>query len=408
MTLPDVTPSLSRASKILAAVMCLVPPIAVYASKGTVVLASLAAAGLLTSPAVRATLRAALLAPVVWAIAPLMVWGLAAVLWSPNPGGALGLWVAIAALIVIARILVLGADLLDPTDRQDVAKFFVIGAVLFIAILAAENIGDGVIIKLLKGSRGKGIDDYLAWINPGNSVLAVLALPFAAGVARRGGPRAGTGAFLAALAVVALGPSTTAVLAAMAAGVTFLLTLGGRRVFLIFMAVVLALGQLSMPTLIEQVPNWEGLHQALLDGPASLVHRWKIWEFVAGRIAEHPLVGWGLDASRAIPGANSNVFGEYGEILPLHPHSGFLQIWLELGGIGAVAAAVLMASAPFLLHGAAGNWPTTAILAGTLAAYMVVGQLSYGIWQNWWIATGILGLTLALAGRDAPPSEGTP
>jgi exopolysaccharide production protein ExoQ len=402
MTLPGFTPSLSRESKVLAALTCLLPPVAVYAPKGTVVLASVVAAGLLTSSAVRSTIRATLLAPIAWAIAPLMVWGLIAVLWSPSPGDALGLWVAIIALIMIARVLVLGAAMVDTTDRQRLAGFFVIGAVLFVAILAVENIGDGVIIKLLKGSRGKGVSDYLAWINPGNTVLAVMALPFAAGVARWGGPRAGTGAFIAALVVVALGPSTTAILAAMVAGATFLLTLGGKRVFLIFMAGVLALGQLSMPTLVGQVPNWKWLHQALLEAPVSIVHRWKIWEFVTGRIAEHPVVGWGLDASRAIPGANTNVFGEYGEILPLHPHSGFLQIWLELGGIGAIAMAVFLVSAPFLLHRAAGNWPTTAIFMGTLAAYMAVGQLSYGIWQNWWIATGILGLALAMAGRKEP------
>ena len=408
MTPPGVTPSLSRASKVLAVLICVLPPVAIYAPKGTVVLASLAAAGLLTSPPVRAALCDTLAPPVAWAIAPLMAGGLIAVLWSPNPWGALGLWVAVAVLILIARVLVIGAAMVGPSDRQLLAKFFVIGAALFITFMAAENIGDGMIIKLLKGSRGKGVSDYLAWINPGNTVLAVMALPFAAGVARWGGARAGTGAFLAALAVVALGSSTTAILAVMAGGVTFLLTLGGKRAFLILMAVVLALGQLSMPSLIDQVPNWEGLHQALLDAPASIVHRWKIWEFVTARIAEHPLIGWGLDASRAIPGAGTNVFGEYGEILPLHPHSGFLQIWLELGGIGAVAAAVFMASAPFLLHRAAGNWPTSAIFTGTLAAYTVVGQLSFGIWQNWWIATGILGLALAMAGREAPLREGTP
>ena len=406
MISPGVTPSMSRESKVLAALICVLPPVAIYAPKGTVVLAVLAAAGLLASPAVRSTLRATPLPPVAWAVAPLMVWGLTAVLWSPSPGSALGLWVALAALIVIARVLVLGAATVGPSDRRRLAGFFVIGAMLFVAILAAENINDGVIIKLLKGSRGKGISDYLAWINPGNAILAILALPFAAGVARWGGVLAGTGVFIAALAVVALGPSTAAVLAAIVAGLTFLLTLAGKRAFLIFLAGMLALGQLSMPTLVEQVPNWKRLHQSLLDGPISMGHRWNIWEFVAARIAEHPVVGWGFDASRAIPGAHGNVFGEYGEILPLHPHSGFLQIWLELGGIGAVAAAVLVASTPFLLHRAAGDWPTTAILAGTFMAYMVVGQMSYGIWQNWWIAAGILGLALAMVGREGPLREG--
>ena len=37
----------------------------------------------------------------------------------------------------------------------------------------------------------------------------------------------------------------------------------------------------------------------------SAGHRLEIWHFAGQRIAERPLLGWGLDASRAIPGGNA-------------------------------------------------------------------------------------------------------
>ena len=62
----------------------------------------------------------------------------------------------------------------------------------------------------------------------------------------------------------------------------------------------------------------------------SAGHRLWIWSFAGDRIAERPLTGWGLDASRSIPGGKDPI--RPGETwLPLHPHNASLQLWLELG-----------------------------------------------------------------------------
>jgi O-antigen ligase len=70
----------------------------------------------------------------------------------------------------------------------------------------------------------------------------------------------------------------------------------------------------------------------------SLAHRFYIWDFTGKRIAERPLLGWGLDSARAIPGGKELIRLDQ-ERLPLHPHNAPLQVWLELG----VPAAVLFA-----------------------------------------------------------------
>ena len=88
-----------------------------------------------------------------------------------------------------------------------------------------------------------------------------------------------------------------------------------------------------------------------------------------------------MDASRVLPG------------VPLHPHDAALQLWVELGLVGVALAAVFWAYllsridryvvADRDLAGAAG---------GSAGAYLTIGALSFGIWQEWWLALGALAI----------------
>jgi O-antigen ligase len=137
------------------------------------------------------------------------------------------------------------------------------------------------------------------------------------------------------------------------------------------------------------------------------VHRLVIWDFAAARIAEKPLAGWGLEASRAMPGGraqpdaatldrlNINAPAQreflvlpHVELMPLHPHNGALQLWLELGGIGALIGAALMLA----LGVAASRSAAPAVGAGMLASAAVTGMLSFGLWQAWWVASLLLAM----------------
>jgi O-antigen ligase len=84
------------------------------------------------------------------------------------------------------------------------------------------------------------------------------------------------------------------------------------------------------------------------------------------------------------------------ELMPLHPHNGALQLWLELGGIGALLGAALV----FALGVAAARSSAPAVGAGMLASAAVTGMLSFGLWQAWWVASLLLALVaLALLPR---------
>jgi O-antigen ligase len=122
------------------------------------------------------------------------------------------------------------------------------------------------------------------------------------------------------------------------------------------------------------------------DVKLSAGHRLLIWSFAGDRIAERPLAGWGLDASRAIPGGKDPI--RPGQTwMPLHPHNAPLQLWLELGVPGAVLFAMVVALFWFALATVA--WPRlfAAAAGGSLMAALVASFASYGIWEEWWLGT---------------------
>ncbi|MCM0019901.1 MAG: O-antigen ligase family protein, partial [Tagaea sp.] len=238
------------------------------------------------------------------------------------------------------------------------------------------------------------------WHGPGtnfwalfNRPVAILALilPLACLAAlRRYGP-------IAALALAAMAAflifnfnsrGAELALAAGVAGAVLLAAFAGGRKLL---ALGLAAFVLAAP-LIGALPVFDRLAETRTGG-SSVFHRAAIWSFASDRIAEKPALGWGLHASRAMPGAQEQ-FAPGAERMPLHPHNFALQLWLELGLIGALAGAACLM---FLARAIAGGRATRAALAGALCASVAIGGVGYGLWQGWWMAALWLLLALAVA-----------
>ena len=112
------------------------------------------------------------------------------------------------------------------------------------------------------------------------------------------------------------------------------------------------------------------------------------------------MTGYGIEASRIIGrgGVDLPVLGADSairfEALPLHPHNAAIQIWLELGGIGALLYAVLLFILTQMIWRQAQGLLLRASLMGGWASAVAMLHLSYGVWQFWWIAT--LGMIAAM------------
>jgi O-antigen ligase len=289
----------------------------------------------------------------------------------------------------------------------------VAGLGLGIALLAFDQ-ASGNMFRLAVRGFPEWTERITFGLKPAVSVLALM-LPLLLLVP--GLSRAALSALLACAVAVALWlPGDSAKIATVAGlGVAFLARL--RPVFATrAMAVGLALMFLAGPALLAAAlargPDLSAL-------PPSAAHRVLIWDFTLARIGERPWLGWGMDASRSLPGHRDTFdertldrfgltapeerirFGRHAAQLPLHPHNAALHIWLETGMVGAVLAAALLAALAFGL----GATPSIASAGlGALASGIVTGFLSFGVWQPWWVATLMLAaVTFVALRRNAPP-----
>jgi O-antigen ligase len=95
----------------------------------------------------------------------------------------------------------------------------------------------------------------------------------------------------------------------------------------------------------------------------------------------------------------------FGPGIQLHPHNNPLQIWMELGVIGAVAAAAFWVLALGRLSRPRPDLAVAAT-AGCAAAYLLFG-VNFGVWQEWWLALGAL-VPLLAAMNTAPREADSP
>ena len=118
-------------------------------------------------------------------------------------------------------------------------------------------------------------------------------------------------------------------------------------------------------------------------------HRLAIWSFVVKKIEEQPLLGWGFRSSREIPHDRESVSAGV-DVLPLHPHNISLQSRLELGLPGSVIFAALVGYVLISLSRAGSNSLQAGFLMAPAVMWLFVANVSFGMWQNWWVAVAFL------------------
>jgi O-antigen ligase len=311
---------------------------------------------------------------------------------------------ALRLLLLFAAALMLAAAADRIARPARLTRLLVAGFVAAAALAVFDFASGGALTRLVSNRPYQA-----AWLNQAANAFAVLVLPAAACLSGRG--RVG-----AALAFAAAGSATVFALTggapkvALAAGLAIagIAYLAGTARIAGAAVIASVLLIVTAPLTFARFERLPLLPQVAERVKQSAEHRLLIWSFVGDRIAERPFLGWGLDASRAIPGGREPI--RYGETwLPLHPHNAPLQLWLELGAPGVVLGALVAALLWRRL--AAQAWPRgySAAAAGSLAAVQTACLGTYGIWQEWWLGSLILMLFLVrVMARAAAPAEAIP
>ncbi len=356
--------------------------------------------------------------PVAVILAAFLAWGLGSALWSIQPAETA--WRAGKLAALLAAALLTFAALRQ--SNNGVRTALALGLAIAAAYIFFEVPSDMAAGKVIRAATGGTEPEFLFFYNRGASVFALAVWPAVAGLVGAGRRWQAFLCMAAAVACVFLLDSDAARIGIVAGliicGLTLLRPAAASLLLILGMATwILAApivaAQLDPAVVVRLVPNIQPSH----------LHRVLIWKFAAARALERPIAGWGLGASRSLPEGTVNLrsavdalpMGPEGdelklefakatfEQMPLHPHSITLQVWIELGAVGA---AFLLAAIAIALVAARRRYAGADLAAfhGLLVSFLVIANFSYGAWQSWWLAALALALLLLHAGASAPNS----
>jgi O-antigen ligase len=277
--------------------------------------------------------RLAASSPIVWALV-----GLAAIsfLWSGFPYVTLR---RSAALIGGTAFGLYLAVRFKPAEQLHILEM-VFGAAAVLSLAFALLLpAEGLMVERFEGSW-RGIFGHK---NALGQVMVLGAVVFAYNVRQQSSSRSWRLALLGlSLVMVVLSQSWTAAAALIALSALFLLLTvlklePGIAAVLLLVAIVLAFaGPLWVGANPSTVNSWFSQQLAALGKADSLTGRTDLWAAVLHMIRQRPLLGYGYGSFwLGTEGPSQHVFPEIPWV-PTHAHNGFLDLWLELGLIGAL------------------------------------------------------------------------
>ena len=376
-------------------------PVAIFVPKGMVVLFVLTA--LLSCGASMAHKRKGLIATG-WGASiavAFTILSLGSAIWSMTPEASLKKALVLGLVIFGGLVLTFAARRLQEDGRRVFETSLIAGGVSGFSILAIEVAFNSPLYALLLALRGLPPETplvMLSKINQGAAVAAIYLLPWTLAVRRRMGAKWAGAGFAIGVAVLAFCQADSHKAALVVGLASALIVFVGGRPALKGFSVLFVVGVLSAPWVVTMLPDPLQLDNAAAFLPKSSQHRLVIWRTTAEHIFERPFSGSGLDTARAFYDRDQKVvyyFGGKGaatgwtnsfEPIPLHPHNGILQVWLELGVVGALllAAAIYFMVARLAAH--EGGFER-AVIFGAFVTGLMVFTISYGAWQSWWMGT---------------------
>ena len=383
-------------------------PMGILLSKGIAPLFAVAALGVLFLRVFRDRALPVQPGPVLYSLAGLAGWSLLSWFWSINPDETLKTGLSLAATLFGGAVLFAAGARLDGREREIFRNGILLGGAIGFPLIAFEFSTNAWLSRFLYGLADKHLflvqGSYTPVLNAGTAATALFFWPWALALwSRFRGPVAGLG-IAAALGLILLSDSDSVIFGVAAGAGVFSLGLALPRMMPWVLGALVSAGVLLAPMIPERLPDpmKPGPHLSWLSPSAA--QRLIIWRTTVGHIEKKPVLGEGFDAARSLYGKKDRISIRFPdeilgrpwgptvfEPIPLHPHNGVLQVWLELGAVGAlillgVLLAVIQSIRRFL-----DDKINRAAALGVLTVGLGIASISFGAWQSWWLTSILFG-----------------
>ena len=395
--------------RVLGGMALLLLPVALFAPKGVAPLFAVSAMLVFALTFDTRRIGAILRQPVAVGLTAFLAIAATSAIWSIEPASSL------RATLILALTSFGGLYLADTIaglkkePRKTLCLGIIAGGVLGLFLIVFERSTGAFLTREILLAKNSGASlpySLMPGLNGGMSVLALFIWPWALAVKNHFGTIVMALGLLASVVVIFLSSADAPILALMAGMIVAALSLISRKTVLALTAALAVTGIALAPLLPGALPNPHTEARVYSKLSNSGVHRLAIWRTAAEHIANAPAVGIGMNATRFLYGRSDRVYhvyatddpqkkwGNYAEPIPLHTHNGVLQIWLELGAIGALSFAGVLVMVMWRIRQGFDDAVATAARLGMMISGITMFSLSFGPWQGWW--QGAIWLSVAL------------
>lgn len=344
-----------------------------------------------------------------WLLTAFVVWGAISAVWSIAPDRSVSQSARLLLVAIGTTFLLSAALSLDLAGRKILEAFLIVGVALGLLFMLFEFATGGIVHGVLNSFEKNPVQNLFE-LNRASSVVSIITWVVIIPVWRRFGWIGAAILILLTIFIVTnLQPSSPVLSMIVVAGL-FPLAWHLRRLSILMLSAAIASTLISIPFIAALTPIITRLIQNFGFSEFSLLHRLAIWEFASQRVLIQPVFGWGLDSSRILGTGNSVGIKDAPEMaartvdaLPLHPHNALLQVWLELGAVGALLFSGFFIYSLFIASRyIKGNLEFAAVFS-VIATIFVNAQLSFGIWQGWWLTfiCLVVAITTALVRNES-------
>lgn len=349
----------------------------------------------------RALLGALLREPLGGALLAFLTLCLVSLAWSLVPGLSLKLFGEFAVSLVASWLLVRTAPGRIPGWALPMACAMLLVAGLF--VLAS-------LVSGMAPQRALGQRDASFVLNRPTLTLLLLSAPLAALLVARGWRISAAALLLVTGLAVLRSDSESGALGLVVGAATYLVArLAPKRLSLALAAIGLGLGLALSPIEGDLLARFlpDAVHERL--SHSSSQARVAIARGFGAVVAQAPVIGTGFGTSGGLAQAPAMQVLEP-EMLRMiefgHPHNAFLQVWVELGLLGAVLGGLVL----FLALRSLAVLPRADFALGLalIAGAASIAFVGHGAWQGWWIAALGAAITWLREGWAARPPPASP
>jgi exopolysaccharide production protein ExoQ len=318
--------------------------------------------------------------------------------WTISPYDTKRLILPITGIFLLGIIMVGYASHILIHEIQFIRRAIVIGLVAGLALIVIEiTTPIAITTFLLKLFKGENVwietREYTSYVRNAANISALVIFPAIAIIWQNGRKVSAVLLLLLTMIILYFSNSGGAFLAVFAGIIAMVIALTTRKYTRIIFNVIFIIFIFALPISVSQLPAAGELEERFPNLPNSIYPRIFVWQASANYIFQAPILGKGFNSSRAISKPADRVeFFSKGKNprasvpIPLHPHSAVLQIWLELGILGILLFVVFLTTLTKQIEISTLPGITRAIAYGSLISAFTIANLSYGIWQNWWLS----------------------